>query len=289
MSDISFRNPANNGWTSLSTCTNVYLRNADNTAWIDKSSLRSDIHARSLDNTSWITAVAPYVPPNPYTLTLAHNDLDFIYSSVIPDVPTGNELRFSFDLNFGNFFTACAGGHIPFGINMVWNTPNNVHCGPIIRNGNLIFTDARGFIIALPATCSAFGLPTSDGVLFEYWNNSTTPALGVVTRTAGSGLNPLTNTNIHIKIDGWFHGTIYPNSLFITITDNVTSALLFQGVAGLGWDHQATYQSFVGAIGTASVRVTSSLSPPCVEPSGPAPGGSPTAYAVVSNMTQTCF
>jgi hypothetical protein len=207
-----------------------------------------------------------------------------------------------FDLNLGNFFSLVGlGGHIPFGVNMIVGT-DYLHCGPIIRNGQNIFTHARGFLLATPATCSSFaGGTVNDGVLGEYWHTETTSPpysgttdpgynLNMVTKTGGvANFDPTNYSSIHVRVDGWLHGTTYSDQIFITIRNNADSSLLYSGygASGINWFHTATYQGFIGAIGPYFVGPTSANG--CVEPAGPAPGGTPTAYAVVSNIYQACY
>jgi hypothetical protein len=111
-----------------------------------------------------------------------NNDLDFIYTS--PQATTWDS-RYHNDfvctVNPSTFF-ANGGNHIVFAFDVEGEQgTNNPHCGPIIRNGDNLWANGRGFII--------FG---DASVQSERWNSTLSPVVTSVSSSAGTGWNATT-------------------------------------------------------------------------------------------------
>lgn len=272
MSSISFKNGA--AWLPLQDATAVRIRNATDTGWIDKSAERGELGFRNNENTAWLRLSdggGGYVPPNPYTLTLARNDLDFIYASDVPNTGA-TTLRLEFVISFDDFFTA-GGDHIPFGINMQITDPHTNHCGPITRNGQNLFSYGRGFLIAAG----------TDNIIAEHWNGTPSPGLQPIARASGSGFNPAVNTQVRVRVVAGMRTGPWANAMLIYIYD-MGGVLLFNGTVGWGWDPEATYKAAIGGI---ALGFTSPNSTGCVETS--AAGSAPNASATITNISHTLY
>lgn len=216
----------------------------------------------------------PWTPPNPYTINLIRNDLDFVYSNTIQD--TGAyKARLEFSITFDDFFSA-GGDHIAFGVNA--RTPNTVHCGPIVRNGLEYFGTGRGGYIKAG----------TDQVYVEAWNNTSSPYTQLMTRTGGTGFNTTSNPNVTIRLDcNYTDHPTFPDRTDIYIYDNTGGSTLFAASivnTAMGSIHTATSVAFVGGIANGFISPNSTG---CVETT--ASGSAPNASATISNISHIIF
>lgn len=209
----------------------------------------------------------PVGPPDPYTLTMARNDLDFIYAADVAN-NGGTFVQLDFAISFDDFYTAGA-HHIAIAINAGVPNPHSFHCGPIIRNGKLLWSYGRGFFLTAGA----------DGVYAEHWNGTPSPAFELVPRTGGSGFNPAVNTKVTVRVIGGLRTGPWANQMLIYIRDFNTNSLLFHGSRAWGWDAEATYKAVIAGIG---VQFQQPADNGCVERSGP--GANPTSSATITGV-----
>jgi len=218
----------------------------------------------------------PYVPPNPYTIDLIRNDLDFIYSSEIDVPPSAGICRLEFTIDTTNFFSN-GGDHIPFGVNMGW--PNTLHCGPIVRNGRDIFGIGRGALIASGVNV----------VYAEHWNNTGNPGLQLL-NSPGLTLNTAIHTHLYVVLDCTFtDGGTTTYDLRVRVYNVDGGALLFDGyIPGTGseYDFPRPLKS-IAMIGGIANGFVSPNSTGCVEKLGS--GIAPNAKAIVTNISHIAF
>jgi plastocyanin len=214
------------------------------------------------------TTGSTYTPPDPYTLTMARNDLDFIYAKDVQH-NGGTYLRLDFTLDIDDFFTA-GGDHIPFVVNAKIVSPHTNHCGPIVRNGRELFSYGRGFFIRAG----------SNQVFAEHWNGTASPPTALVTRTGGTGFNTTTNKRVRMRIVGGLRTGPWANQMVVYIWDAITSSLLFQGSVPWGWDPETIYMAAIGGIASGFQSPNSNG---CVERTGP--GNTPSASCIITGIS----
>jgi hypothetical protein len=205
------------------------------------------------------------VPAAATMLTMNRNDLDFAYLPAVTSSSSSSTLDFRITIDTSNFFNRAtnADDHVLFALDYSGQSGNNnPHCGPIIRNGQSIFVLARGFIIL------------RDGrVMYEVWNGTFSPSLGIVSNTSGQTFNPLSGT-FTIRIRAGYRSGAYANLMTISITSgsSIYDPVVFQGSAGVGWDWTGTHTAGIGAISMGFIPPSSTG---CVETTaaGPAYGG----------------
>ena len=198
--------------------------------------------------------IDPYVPPLPYALNMQRNDLDFLYSQEIAhnQNPNDNIVLDILITNLSQFFLN-GGGHIPFAIIPEITQPHAFHCGPVIRNGKLLFSHGLGFFINW-----------DNKVVAERWNGTTSPDVYEV------GTIPNVNTLNKIGIQVQFHGNqhpVSPNVVDILITNGESFGAFnyLVGRAPWGFTRSPRYRGAIGGIGsfvppidTGCVETTSS-------------------------------
>lgn len=215
------------------------------------------------------TSTAPYAPPNPYTLTLVRNDLDFIYASDLAHQAGKTRLNLEFTVSFDDLFTAGA-DHLAIVINAELTDPHTNHCGPVIRNGKNLWSYGRGFFIRAG----------NNQVFAEHWNGTASPGVELATLEGGTGFNPSSNPVVRVQILGFVRSSGF-DMMIIIIRDNVTGTVLFQGSKPWGWDDAVTYKAAI-----AGIAVPGFVSPNdtgCVEKTGT--GNAPNASCTISNIT----
>ncbi len=274
MTVAKVRDSANGAWLELNSVASIKVRNAENTGWITKTA--QQLGFRDASNTGWIyNDSAAWIPPNPYTINLIHNDLDFVYSETIPSNgnPDGS-LRLTFTLNFDDFFTA-GGDHIPICLNAQVPSPNQPSGCDIIRNGFNLFSQGRGFYIKAG----------TNQVYYEHWNGTSSPATGLVANTvSGSNFSPATYPIVDVTIRAGFRTGTYAELMIIEIRDE-GGVLRFSGSAGLGWDTALTYVVAIGGIATGYIAPTPAGG--CIETTKS--GIAPNASATLSNIQLVNF
>lgn len=212
------------------------------------------------------SSVPSYTPPNPYTLTLARNDLDFIYATDVPH-NGGTTINLRFAIDFDDFFTA-GGDHIPFVLNAVLTDPHTNHCGPIIRNGQKMWSYGRGFVIAAG----------TNQIFSEHWNGTTSPGVALIPKIGGANFNPAVNKKVMVWVIAGLRTGSNANTMYIYIRD-MSYSLLFHGSIDWGWDAQATYKA---AIAGFALGFQSPNDNGCVERTGS--GSAPNASATVTEI-----
>lgn len=213
------------------------------------------------------TSKSPYTPPNPYTLTMARNDLDFIYAADVQH-NGGTYLKLNFVISFDDFFSAGA-DHIPICLNAEITDPHTIHCGTITRNGRNLFSYGRGFLIA----------PGADQVFAEHWNGTSSPGIEAVPNVGGVGFNPAVNSQVRVSITAGLRSGPHANKMLIKISKMDYSQTLFSGSIDWGWDPSDSYLAAIGGIGTDFVSTNDTG---CVERSGA--GANPTASATITDI-----
>lgn len=207
---------------------------------------------------------------DPTSISLAQNDIDFFYKEISA---SGTEafLRFQGIIDTTNFFSN-GGDHAILAINAEGGQgSNNPHCGPIIRNGENLWQDARGFIIF-----------ANGAIWAEQWNGTSSPGFLTITNQSGNTYNPAVNPVVHFRIDGWFRTGTLANNMYITLRANSSGgAILFQGVApGWGWDPSTSYRAAIGGIAAGFVAPSATG---CVEEL--LPRSAPSASFTFSNLS----
>lgn len=149
------------------------------------------------------------------------------------------------------------------------------HCGPIIRNGQNLFTTARGFFIA-----------RSGQVSWEVWNGTSSTPGGPLTNTiSGTTFNPVSGTYFIRARFGYSTGP-YANMATIEIfKDSRYGAPLFMGSVASHVAWNGYYRTCFGAIATGFRGVDPSVG--CVEPTGP--GSAYGGYIPFQNFERVIF
>lgn len=180
----------------------------------------------------------------PTQLTLALNDLDFYYllSRLSLSASRHNDLVCTVDSS--RFFSEGA-NHMVFALDCSGGQGSyNPHCGPIVRNGQNLFSEARGFIIF------------SDGaVMAERWNGTGMPGLVAVSNTSSGTLDPSVHPVFTVHIQAGYRAGGFANRMHIEVRQGITvdGPLLFDGEVagdGWGWDWNGTHRAAIGGIGT---------------------------------------
>lgn len=209
-----------------------------------------------------VTVTAPPVTQ----LTLAQNDLDFYYLPVENSGLPTTYMDLICTLDTTNLFNQATGSfdHLVFALDCNGTSgANNPHCGPILRRGESIWVNARGFIVF-----------RSGVVMAEHWNGTFSPGLLTITNTTGGTFNPLATPVFTVRILAGYRTGTWAEQMYIQIRQGTSGsgALLFNGTApGWGWDWSGSHKVAIAAIASGSI-------PPgntgCVEDLGPrnAPG-----------------
>ena len=154
---------------------------------------------------------------------LNNNDLDFMYTSPQPgtwDSRYHTELICT--VNASTFF-ANGGNHLVFALDTEGGQgTNNPHCGPIIRNGENLWANARGIIVFGDATVQS-----------ERWVSSVSPITAGISSTAGTGWNATTAKGTWtIRINaGYIGGAQYSTRMRVRIYSgtSIAGTLMFDG------------------------------------------------------------
>lgn len=204
-------------------------------------------------------------PKAPSQLSLAINDADFYYHPprVSLNGKRHNDLVCTVDCSL--FFSRGA-NHMLFALDCTGGQGSyNPHCGPIIRRGENLWSEARGFIIF------------SDGtVMAERWNGTAMPGIAAVSNTSGASFDPAVSPVFTLHIQAGYRAGPFADRMRITLHEGLTlgGAVLFVGEvtgSGWGWDWTGLHRAAIGGIGTHFVTPNDTG---CVEQQGPgdAPG-----------------
>jgi len=178
----------------------------------------------------------------PTQLKLALNDLDFYHLPARTSVVATHHADLRCTVDCSQFFSRAA-DHMIFALDCTGGQGSyNPHCGPIFRNGENLFGEARGFIVF------------ADGmVVAERWNGTAMPALVTVANTSGAVFDPMVHPYFTVHIQAGYRLGGYANRMHITIHQGITvdGALLFDGEvtgAGWGWDWSGSSRAAIGGI-----------------------------------------
>lgn len=142
---------------------------------------------------------------------------------------------------WGGFF-ANGGNHVVFALNPEGGAGgNDPHCGPIVRRGANLFTNARGFIF----------FAGDNDVRAEHWNGTASPGLAQVPNGTSAVFRPAQEDTLHIRITVGYRTGVLANTMRIEIRrgDNLGGDLLFSGIQpGWGWDWRGTHRACIGMI-----------------------------------------
>lgn len=277
MSAINFRNAANTAWTAFPAVNPLKVRLADNSNWLDETNQTAKFAIRNATDTGWIYHSASPPPPSfPSALTFSRNDLEFHYSNTLTNSDPAQYMQVVMTLNTTNFFNTMtrADGHIIMALNPRGQShvfaPNGTrdHCGPVIRNGEYVFDEARGFIIL-----------RNGQLMAEHWY----AGAGAGLTDLGYGFNPITNPIFTVRIRGGYRTGSLGDRMEIDVFSGTTTAgpLLTGASIGWGWDWNGQHRFLLGAIGYFVEPATTG----CVETS--AAGASVGSTIAISNFAMT--
>jgi len=178
----------------------------------------------------------------PTQLTLACNDIDFYYLPVRTGLVATSHADLRCTVDCSQFFSKGA-HHIILALDCTGGQGSyNPHCGPIFRNGENLFAEARGFIIF------------EDGlVMAERWNGTAMPVLVTVDNTAGAVFDPSAHPIFTAHIKAGYRVGGYADRMHIAIHQGITTdgPVLFEGEvagAGWGWDWSGSNKAALGGI-----------------------------------------
>ncbi|CAN7346348.1 hypothetical protein LJR074_001981 [Acidovorax sp. LjRoot74] len=174
----------------------------------------------------------------PDALRLVRNDLDFYRLTSATSRVDSSYQELVCTVNTANFFSQ-GGNHIVFALDCMGEAGSgNPHNAPVIRNGQNLFSLARGFII--------FG----DGsVQAEQWNGTFNPALEPVTSSV-PGFSPATTPIFTVRIVAGYRTGALANHMAITIhRGGGNGQVIFAGSKPWGWDWTGRHVAYFAAIG----------------------------------------
>ena len=187
-----------------------------------------------------VTDVGTAAPPE--ISLLGNNDLDFWCLPRITNADPSQTLRMTVVVSgVGRFFSS-GGNHLVFAVNTEGGAGgSDPHCGPIIRRGTNLFTNARGFIF----------FAGDNDVRAEHWNGTSSPGVAEVRNGASVVFRPSVEDTLHIRITVGYRTGVLANTMRIDIRrgDNLGGELLFSGIQeGWGWNWSGEHRACIGAI-----------------------------------------
>ena len=200
-------------------------------------------------DTSVPEASVPDVPPPdsgpaapPVLSLLGNNDLDFWYVPTITNTDASQTLRLTAVVSGVGRFFANGGNHVVFALNPEGGAGgNDPHCGTVVRRGDNLFTNARGFIL----------FAGDNDVRAEHWNGTASPGVAQVPNGTSSVFRAAQEDTLHIRITVGYRTGVLANTMRIEIRrgDNLGGDLLFSGIQpGWGWDWRGTHRACIGMI-----------------------------------------
>ncbi|MBV7542873.1 hypothetical protein [Acidovorax sp. sic0104] len=156
-------------------------------------------------------------------LHLKYNDVDFRYIDAAwpSGSPAYAELRVVLDVS--RFFSRCA-HHVILALDCAGEQgSNNPHCGPIYRDGQNLFSTARGAILLGDGT-----------VMTEVWNGTFSPELAVIPNLIPGPFDPSAHRclNVRVRCD-------YAGGTSVRIRDGRGGPVLFAGMlATAAWPYE---------------------------------------------------
>lgn len=238
------------------------------------------IQLRTGSTSGPVVATAATVTVIPASIKLYFNDLDFYYPPVVSSTSPSQYNSYFCVVDTTNFYSNgadhlvfaldCSGRSDAFGTNGTRD-----HEGPIIRNGDYLWDEARGFII--------YG---NGDVKAEHWYNGAGFGLLNITNTSGSTFNPASTPVFNVRIIAGYRSGMYANTMTITIRQGTAESgtVLFTGTApGWGWDWTGSHKYAIAGIAGGFVPPGPSTS--YVEPIQPR--SAPNAVASFFNLNLT--
>lgn len=183
----------------------------------------------------------------PTQLSLATNSLDFVYTPTVTSTSSSvsNDMRVTVDTSA---FYVNGGNHVAFALDCQGvQGSNNPHCGPILRRGENLWANARGFII--------FG----DGTVWaEQWNSTFSPGFKTdMVNTSGVAFSPAANPVFTVRIRAGYRTGVWANTMRLDVYAGTTifGTLLYSGIAsGWGWDWTGSHLASLAAIASDFVK-----------------------------------
>jgi hypothetical protein len=178
----------------------------------------------------------------PTQLKLVTNDLDFHYLPARASLAATAHVDLVCTVDCAQFFSKAA-HHMVFALDCVGEQGSyNPHCGPILRHGANLFSEARGFILFADGAVEA-----------ERWNGTAMPVVVAVDNTSGTVFQPAAHPIFTVHIQAGYRAGAYANRMLITIHQGITidGPVMFKGEiagTGWGWDWSGTHRAAVGGI-----------------------------------------
>jgi hypothetical protein len=239
MPSFKIRNASNTGWIDGATASGMRIRNASNTGWLNKTGTLSGVSVRNSANNNWLTFGSVF----PSALTFTRNDLNFLYTETKTTTDPGKYMELIMTLDTTNFFNIMTrpDGHIvfafdPSGDSSVFSGGTRDHCGQIVRNGQPLWDQARGFIL----------LRTGE-LMAEQWY----PGAGFALESLGTSFSPLTNPVFTVRLRAGYRIGPYGEKMEIDIFNGTsTSGSILAGSTKVwGWDYSGSHRFSLAAIG----------------------------------------
>jgi hypothetical protein len=164
---------------------------------------------------------------------LQSNDLDFRYLRTVAQAATPEFAELLAVVDVSRFFSRGA-HHIVMALDTSGEAGgNNPHCGPIVRNGQNLFTHARGAILL------------GDGsVLVETWNGTSSPVLEPIANQVAGGLDPAAHRILTLRVRCHYTG-----GTSVRVRKGIGGAVLFSGaVASAPWAWTGQMRACLGGI-----------------------------------------
>lgn len=179
----------------------------------------------------------------PSSLTLLRNDLNFIYSDTKTSSDSSKYMEIIMTIDMSSFFSTMTNpdGHIvfaldPIGDSSVFSGGTRDHCGQILRNGQPLWDQARGFIIKRNGRMYA-----------EHWY----AGAGFGLDDLGTPFNPLVNTVVTVRLRAGYRVGPYGERMEIDVFNgtNTSGTLLAGSSRSFGWDYSGNHRFALAGIG----------------------------------------
>jgi hypothetical protein len=179
----------------------------------------------------------------PSDLTFTRNDLEFLYSEVKTSSVNTAYMEIIMTLDTTNFFNTMtrSDGHIvfafdPVGDSSVYSGGTRDHCGQIVRHGQPLFDQARGFTLL-----------RNGQIYSEHWF----PGAGAGLTSLGYGFDPLVNKIFTVRLRAGYRSGTYGEKMEIDIFNGTSTSgsVLTGSTVSWGWDWSGSHRFLLGAIG----------------------------------------
>ncbi|RZJ55511.1 MAG: hypothetical protein EON49_19735 [Acidovorax sp.] len=166
-------------------------------------------------------------------LNLQTNDVDFRYLPTVSQIAAPEYVELHVVLDVSRFFSRCA-HHVILALDTSGEAgDNNPHCGPVLRNGQNLFTHARGAILL------------GDGsVMTEIWNGTFSPVLGVIPNDVPGDFDPSAHKFLNVLVRCHYAG-----GTSVRIRKDLNGDVLFDGaVQSPPWSWPGQMRACLGGI-----------------------------------------